>query len=427
MSSTQAQQHSVRVYLTGFFLTNVGVGGFTLATGLALFAQTGSVGTFGLLVGVEYLLGFVGQLVGGSILDRRDVLTVALISNCLRGVAVVAGGLLYWWTEAPAALIGVFLLSAFIRPLYRAASFVMVRQVADTDKLTQVNAVRFGLLQVAQLGGLGVVSVMFALLPGGGVICAIGLFFLAGTAVHLRLRSMPNRRPAAVTNGTPAVGPAITLRQNWRELGQLLVSNPGLRVHLVLAVMPSVITSLATVLVAPVNQAMAGGSAGIAVLDGGAAIGALVTVLLVRRISAARPYLIGVACATAALALGLLAVAPSLALAGAAFCLIGAASTLGATSGDTLLQLRSASEVLGRLSIARECMTSLTAIALIPLTGPLTARWGVDSTALVFAAIAAGYLALFLTTAAVLRERFFGQRAVLPPAAASTYRMAAST
>ena len=58
----------VPVYLSAFFLTNVGVGGFTLATGLALYKQSGTATTFAWLVAVEYALGLVGQFVGGSIL-----------------------------------------------------------------------------------------------------------------------------------------------------------------------------------------------------------------------------------------------------------------------------------------------------------------------------------------------------------------------
>ncbi|MGE7434521.1 MFS transporter [Kitasatospora sp. NPDC001175] len=415
----------VTIYLIGFFLTNVGVGGFTLAIGLALYRQTGSADTFALLVGVEYALGLAGQLLGGSILDRRDVLTVGLVSNSIRGVAVLVGGALFLASDSQLVLVSAFLVSAFIRPLYRAASFVMVRQVADVAVMPQVNTLRFGLLQVAQLAGLGVVSGLFVVLPSGAVLCAVAVFFLSGTAVHFLLRGIPDRS-AAQGAGEPKSPAPMTLRENWRQLGQVLRSNPGLCVHLVIGVMPSVITSLASVLVAPVNQALRGGPLGITVLDGGASVGALLTVLVVRRIDARRPYLVGVACATAVLALGLLAGASALPVAGLAFLGIGVATTLGATTSDTILQLRSAPQLLGRLSITRESATSITAIAMIPLTGPVTTDWGVHVTALVFTGVAAAYLSLFLVTAAVLRGRFFGQRAELRPDRASTDRLEAS-
>jgi hypothetical protein len=411
----------VNIYLVGFFLTNVGVGGFTLAIGLALYKQTGSATTFGFLVGVEYALGFVGQVLGGSILDRRNVLTVALTSNAIRGCAVLAGGVLFALTDSQVGLIAVFLISAFIRPLYRAASFVMVRQVADTATLPQVNALRFGLLQMAQLTGLGVVSGLFVVLPSGVVLCVVACFFLSGTGVHTLLRKLP-ARPVPVSVGSRIPSAPISFRQNWGQLGGVLRRNPGLCVHIVIAVMPSVIVALATVLVAPVNHAVDGGPFGITVLDGGASVGALAAVILVRRIDSTRPALIGFACAAAVVALGLLAVSGELAMAGLAFLCIGVATTLGATTSDTLLQLRSAPEILGRLSISRECATSLTAVALIPLTGPLISSWGVHGTALVFAGVALAYFLLFLATNAWLRDRFFGQRAELPDAGSTPIR-----
>ena len=42
MRQRSCRDRAVRTYLSAFFLTNVGVGGFTLATGLALYQQSGT-------------------------------------------------------------------------------------------------------------------------------------------------------------------------------------------------------------------------------------------------------------------------------------------------------------------------------------------------------------------------------------------------
>ncbi len=406
MSARRSSRGSVGTYLIGFFLTNVGVGGFTLATGLAFYQQTGNPSTFGFLVAVEYALGFVGQMVGGSVLDRRSVLGVALVSNTVRGVAVLAGGALLWAGDGRLPLVVVFLVSAFIRPLYRSASFVLGRLVSPPDELARVNALRFGLLQAAQLSGLGVVAGLYAVLPSGAVVCTTGAFLLAGTAVLALLRGTVGGGAGRAADGVPA---PLSLTENWRQLGRALVGNPGLRVHLVLGGMPSMIASLATVLVAPVNDAVRGGSFGIAVLDGSASVGALLTILVVRRLDQPYSALVGVAFTLAPCGLLALAAGDSLAVAGGAFLLLGIATALGATSLDTLLQTRASAAILGRLSITQECATSLTAIALIPLSGPVVHDVGLHGAALLYCGVAACYLVAFASAATALRDRLFGQ------------------
>lgn len=402
---------AVTVYLLGFFLTNVGVGGFTLVTGLALYRQTGNASAFGFLVAIEYGLGFVGQSVGGSVLDRRGVLGVALASNTIRAVMVLVGGALLWSGFGELALIIAFLLSAFIRPIYRSASFVLARLVSPVEARPRVNALRFALLQVAQLSGMGVVAGLYAVLPVGSVVCVVGALFLVGTATIAMLRG-------AVHDATAVDGDAaearVSLLENWRQLGRVLSANAGLRMHLILGALPAVITSLATVLVAPVNAAFGGKSLGVAVLDGSASLGALLAVLLVRRIGGQRSALVGVSCAIAVGALLLLAASGSLAVAGAAFLLLGIAAALGATSLDTLLQTRASAAILGRLAITQECAISLTAIALIPLSGPLTEGLGVHGTALLYGGVTACYLLVFVLATATLRDRLFSTPADMP-------------
>jgi hypothetical protein len=396
----------VPVYLSAFFLTNVGVGGFTLATGLALYKHSGTATTFAWLVAVEYALGLVGQFVGGSILDRRDVLNVALTSNTVRAVAILGGGVAFWVTDSPLLLVGVFLVSAFIRPLYRSASFVLVRHVCTPTQLPQVNALRFGLLQAAQLTGLALVGLLYALLPSGAVIAAVALCMLAGTATLACLRG--SKRPAIPAEGTASPN---SFGENWRQLGRVLVGAPGLLVHLVLGGLPVVIISLAAVLVAPVNDAVDGGSFGIVILDGGGSIGALAAILAVRRWDSARTSA-AVGYATVLAIGGLICVAESrsLLLAAVGFLLLGTAAALGATALDTRLQLRADPAIIGRLAVSQEFVAALTAIALIPLLGPLLTNAGVQGAALIYSGVAAVYLCLFLVAAAWLRGRLFDQK-----------------
>ncbi|MEV7404976.1 MFS transporter [Streptomyces sp. NPDC091267] len=407
MSRLRAE-HAIPVYLAGFTLTNVGVGGFTLAVGLAFYEKTGSASTFGLLVALEYAIGFVGQLVGGSVLDRYSTLGVALLTNSVRCLFVFLGGVCLLLTDARAPLTIAFVISAFIRPQYRSASFVLSRQVSPPSELKRINSLRSAYLPAAKLTGLGVVALLAAFFSSGVVLCVLTVFFLAGTLGFAALKWLPDGDPASGRPDGGSVRPT-SLAESWGQLARALKTVPSLCVHLVLSGMPATLAALAAVLVAPVNHWVHGGSYGIAVLDGGVAVGALCSITVARRL-ATRTYLVAVACALSAAALILLAVSRTLLVAGISFWLLGVATTLGATTLDTFLQIRASEEILGRLFITQEFVISLTAVALLPVSGEFASDRGIPFTASVYAAVSGLYLLLFLASLLFLRQRIFGDR-----------------
>jgi hypothetical protein len=423
-----------RLYLVAFVVTNIGVGGFALATGMALFAATGSAGTFSALVATEYALGFIGQFVGGSILDRLDVLRVAVWSNGLRSTVVLLAGGVGLLAAGRTLLIGAFLLSGFIRPLYRSASFALVPRVCPPEDLPRVNGLRFGLLQVAQIGGLLVVAGLITVLPSAGVVFTVGCFFLAGTLIMSRLRTLP--RAAFTTPGGDASDrsdnaaaavwsriqpvrhrrPPLALVRTWREVATVFRSVPSVCVHLAVACVAPVVVSLASILVVPVNTALHGGPLGIALLDGGVTIGSLVAVIAIRRTG--RPqYLPGIGLGITAIvgALATLSLARHILLAAVAFFLVGLGSAGAASLLDTLLQLRTAPELIGRLSVCQEFMVSVSALLMLPYSGTAVARWGFQPTAAAFALIVSLYLAVLLVAGLRLRGDLFGRRLSLQP------------
>lgn len=420
-----------RLYLVAFVVTNIGVGGFTLATGLVLFKATGSAGTFSALVATEYALGFVGQFVGGSVLDRFDVLHVALWSNGVRSAAVLLAGGFGLVTGSQALLVGAFLVSGFIRPLYRSASFALVPRVCPPDELPRVNGLRFGLLQVAQIGGLLVVAVLITAIPSAGVVATVGCFFLTGTLVLSLLRTQPGVTfapvpqraaglAAAPARGGLAAAAGNALRpllRTWREVGVVFREVPSVLVHLGVACVAPVVVSLMTILVAPVTTALHGGSVGIALLDGGVTVGALASILAVRRLNRAH-FTAAICTALAVIAVGLttLALAGTIWVAAFAFFAVGVGSAGAASLLDTLLQLRTDRELIGRVSVSQEFVVSVSALVLLPFSGTAVARWGLHLTSAAFALVVAAALAALLVAAARLRAGLFERRLSLQPA-----------
>lgn len=387
----------VRRYLVGFFVTNVGVGGFILATGLILFASTGSAELFGVLIGMEFGLGLIGQVIGASVLDRQDALKVATTANAVRGFAVLGCGVLLLTASTTVVLVCVFLLSAIIRPLYRAASFALVVRVCEPVELARVNGLRFGLLQVAQVTGLLLVSLLNAAAPAPVMLLGVAVCLLAGTVILAKLRHVPTR-------ATPSAGDRLLGR--WRELGAALRGTPVICVHLLLGCAGPLAVALAAVLVAPVNAELGGGALGIIVLDGGAAVGSFVAVLITRRFAVERlPALIWVAPPLMAGGLLVLGLDQSVAPAVLAFLALGCGSVLSATALDSLLQYRTAARLLGRLAISQEAAVSVFALVSLPVFGHLLTGGDVGVASVAFATVLACFTVVFAAGWFVQRTR----------------------
>ncbi|AKC38478.1 H+ Antiporter protein [Mycolicibacterium phlei] len=397
-----------KIYLVAFTVTNAGVGGFTLAIGLTLFAATGSAAAFGIAVAAEYLLGLAGQLVGGSILDRLRLLPVALVCNTARGVAVLVGGAMVLATGKAAPAIIVFLLVSVLRPIYRSASFALVGRVCHTTELVRVNSIRFGLLQIAQLGGLAAVSGLNAIAGAPSALVGVSALFLLGSALLLRLR--PHVQPLEARESAPQDAGSIvrSIIGPWRELGSVIRSVPTVIIHFAVGAIPALVTSISIVLVAPVNSAFNGGSLGIALLDGGETLGALGVVFFTRRAPSARlPMLLVASVILAGLGLAGVGISSSLAFATIAFMVLGLSAALGGSATDTMLQLRSEPQILGRIAIAQEFATSLLAVLFLPTFGVLATSIGFGKTALFYAAVLACVLSLVLLSLALFRSHLF--------------------
>ncbi|RJQ78870.1 hypothetical protein D5S19_27220 [Amycolatopsis panacis] len=388
---------AIRRYLFGYFVTNVGVGGFTLAVGLILFARTGSAEMFGVLVGMEFGLGLIGQVIGVSVLDRRDALKVAIIANVVRGGAVLGCGALLLASAGTTVLVSVFLVSAIIRPLYRAASFALVVRVCEPVELARVNGLRFGLLQVAQVTGLLWVSLLNAVAPQPVMLLGVAVCLLAGTAILAELRHLPAQAPPAT---------ADRMSGRWRELGAAFRRTPAVAVHLLLGCAGPLAVALAAVLVAPVNAELGGGALGIIALDGSAAAGSFGAVMITRKFAVERlPSLIWAAPPLMAAGLLLLGLNQSVPAAVVAFLGLGCGSVLSATALDSLLQYRTAARLVGRLAISQEAAVSLFALVALPVFGRLLAESGVGAASVVFATVLTGFTVAFAVGWSVRRTR----------------------
>jgi MFS family permease len=402
-----------RFYLCAFVVTNVGVGGFALAMGLAMYEATGSATAFGAMVGLESLIGIGGQFLGGSFLDRRNVLRIALAGNSTRGAAIALGAVLALLSHSVVPLLAAFAVSSVIRPLYRSASFALVPRVTTRERLPRVNGLRFGLLQAAQIAGLLLVSALSTFVHPDAILVVLGGIFLLATLSLVPLVAELERFEPEVSAGER---PSLLL--SWRQLAGVFRRAPVGLVHLVLGAFAPMLVLLTDVMIVPIDKQLHGGGAGLAVINTALMLGALVTTLTyVRRTGAdALPRNVAVALGAAPLVLLFLAVAPGIPGAALTYLLLGVVVALAAASLDSLLQLRAGPGFVGRLGVSQEIVTSVLAVALLPLSGPALTHLGYHGAAVVFAAGAALFPALLLVGALRWRGALFTAPLAVAPA-----------
>lgn len=394
-----------RLLLAAVLFTNIGMGGHTLATGVLLYAATRSAMAFAGTLGVGFALGLIGQFFAGGLLDRSSPRRVDVFVNGSRGVLILLAAVVVAETHGTLLVALTFIYMSILGPVYRANSFAITRRVAGDARLPRVNALRSGLVQVGQLLGLGLVSLLITFVPPAAAFAANGVWFLLGGGCVLMIDGLPRR---AAGGALAYAHPAAV----WREwVGVIRASRhvPSVYVHCLISSSSPVAAALINLYIAPLNQALGGTSLGLALLDGGFALGAILAsarLSRLRTLSQAADREVSLALFVTALGLLGLGTIDHLGVAALCTLTIGAATTVTFVRLNTSLQLRSAQGVMGRVAVIQDAVGSVIALALVPVIGKVADLRGVRSAVLAGALAVAGYLAVAL----VSRTRWaFGQ------------------
>lgn len=359
--------------------------------------QAGTPAQAGVVMSVSALPRAVLMLGGGVIADRLGPRRVAIGSDAVRCVAVLAvAGLLFLTSPGlwPLALLA--LVFGTVDAVFMPAVGALPARVTGRGQLARVQgmrslAIRFASVVGAPLGGLGVAvggaAAAFAL---AGLLIAVSVPLL----VSVRVRDLP-ADDAPPDGRTTAMG--VPPRERSRAWGSDLVA--GLRYirgHRVLAPLMVAIALGDLGFVGPLNVGLTlladerdWGAAGMGwVLAGfGTGAGAAALLLTVRGRLSHAGRTAAYAILAGSVAIGALAYAPGVAVAVGTALLIGLLAGLSGTLCGALLQTQADPAYLGRVT----AVAGLVSLGFAPLSMPLSAAaigvWGTGPVFVVSAAV----------------------------------------
>lgn len=365
--------------LLSVLFTNIGLGGHTLITGVLLYTITQSAIAFTATLSFGFAIDLVGQFFGGGVLDRLSPRMTAIFANLTRGFLIIVAGLYTYATNSVIGIVVVSLYMSLIGPIYRASTFSLSLLIVEREVLSRFNALRMGVLQIGQLLGLGLVSVMLTFTSREITFIFVGFWFVLGALMTFLISGVPNRK---TETGLGALNPAVTILE-WRELFRAFRTAPSIYAHILVSSSGILIPTIVQLCVVPLNKVLNGNSMGLALLDGGYTIGAILASLIFSRFNWMKigiQFLINTSLLMSAASLYLTGLVDNIFLAAACFFLAAFMVTGASISLDTSLQLRSPKEFLGRIAIFQDACMSLVAVTLVPMIG-----WVIDTQGILMA------------------------------------------
>lgn len=339
----------------------------------------GSAGEIGRLLAVYSVPQLLFLLTGGVLVDRVPKHLTMLVSDTLHALLLATVLILFVGARLELShlyvLSGLFgLLSAFFRP----ATMSITPQLVPREVLTQASAMRSFASELAGILGPPLGGLLITL---GSLSLALGfnaITFVLGALCLLAMRPRPVERQAE----------AATLGY-WHDLAEGFRYVAGLRwlwVTIVLFSFGNIFTAgVTTVLLPLLAETRFAGAASLGWLLSGMAGGALISALVLNRVTLKRrgwaAYL-----AVAAAGLGLIGVglAPHIVLGVGAMAWVGANITVFGVVWETTVQALVPEEVLGRVF----SLDMLGSFALLPLgfvfTGFLAEHVGASPLILVY-------------------------------------------
>jgi len=388
MSSQAKLSTPSRLFLSGFFLTNVGNGMYTLAIGQMLYKLTGSVLGYALVVSSEFI--FKLALQGVSRFDEVDPVRICTRSDTCRAIAMGAAAILLWQHQPYLGIALATLAINVFKPFYISATFRFASQINRPSQLERYNAGFLTAKQSGYLLGIGCYGLVLHELAPQWVILLNLASYVAMLTVLL---SMRRHIPLAPTPAVRLAG----IGAGWRYTFMLMRDRMLTR-QAILASHDPLLLYLLSLFVLSASQLRFGRNpSAFAWLEGSLVIGAALSAVLVRLKGwqdAARTQWLRLAAAEAVLLAALFAVR-NLALACTVLMALGAVSSTGASCHLAGLMRQAAGHSRGRIASFQLLIMSTAMLVSLPLFS-----WWLDtslSTSLLYPlALVAVFLLLLL-------------------------------
>ena len=361
--------------LAGTFVTTVGNGVQAFAVGKLLYDLTGSIAAFGVVIIVEQAVNVLMQVLAGPWVDRGDPKRTCVQVEVVRGLVVCGASLMLGNGSFFGWVVLMTLVIRIAQPFYRAATFSLAPAVVPAESLGRFNGFSNVALQSGQLVGVAVAGVVIERWGATPAFLINGLSFLF-SALAVAIVARPTPEPVEQLLLTDAMAAGRHLVAAWAEIAALIRTEASLGWHLVISTADSVAIYLFNLVIVAVIAERFGGSAEwlsaveVAFAVGAIGSGAIVS-QLTERWGVQSSVVIGIGGqAVCFVLLGLLR-EPSITLP-LAFGL-GAFNTISWTVVTTTLQLRVRKTIKGRIGTARNLLTALITVGLVPLVSALQA------------------------------------------------------
>ena len=325
-----------------------------IAMAMMVYVITGSMLQMGLMLGITFLPAAIFGIFAGVYVDRWDHRTTMVWADVARGLLVltipfvVPFGL--YWAYLIAFLVST--LSLFFLPAKRA----VIPEIVPAEQLMAANSLDNASESVAELVGLGLGGGLMAVLQYRGAFIVDAMTFLFSAIMIYR---MTYRRAPSAESAEPS-SVLAEAREGLEFIGRSSILRELMAVYVPAAVLASAAISICYALALVRYKA---GAPGLALLDAGIAVGALIGALMVARSGPGRPglkFLFGTAAFGASLML--ISLASTIWIAVIFFVMGGVANMWFFIPATTIMQSHASPELRGRVMAA---LTTATRLAMV--------------------------------------------------------------
>ncbi|MBB2162442.1 MFS transporter [Gluconacetobacter sacchari] len=239
------QRKNERILLTSTIVSCIGSGASSILIGKLLYELTGSVGAFGTLIFVDFVLAMVVNLVGGGWIDRANAKAILCGNELARGCVLLIIGWLLWLNVKYWMLVMLLLYTLRVgQHLSKLSMFSLLPRCIPPSSLASFTARNSGAMQGALLVGATFVGFALVGMSYAPVIVFDALTFFVSAFLLARLTGID------VKPRLPRVA-FRSIIEDWMRFRREFFRDPRLAVFLVLAAEVPICVALSNLWLAP--------------------------------------------------------------------------------------------------------------------------------------------------------------------------------
>lgn len=274
---------NVKLVLLATLITNVGNGMSTIAISKLLYDRTGSALAFGGILFLQYTISLGFQFIAGAAVDRYNPKYISVLCDSLRGALLVIAGIgICFFDKAIIMFSVVVIIVNMINPFFNASNFKIVPLLLSEKKeiLIKVNGIFSTLFQSGQLLGTCIAAPILFLLGAEYAIVLDGITFILSAILVAHIKNVA----FSVYDDNEHLS-FTSFMNRWKELFGIIKEDKSILVHIFMSTSDYFAVNVFNIILVPmVTLWYKNRTYFISLFDGGFAIGAIASVVLVYRL-----------------------------------------------------------------------------------------------------------------------------------------------